>query len=51
MADTVTLSKADYDAMQERLDFLSCLEAAGVDNWCGYSEAWKMLEEGDAYEG
>jgi len=27
--------------LEEREDILSKLEAAGVDNWCGYEEAFK----------
>ena len=30
--------------LEERDDFLSCLEAMGVDNWCGYEEAQQMYE-------
>lgn len=37
--------KAEYEEMTERLEFLSCLEACGVDNWEGYSDAGQMMEE------
>ncbi|TWJ39620.1 DNA polymerase III PolC-type [Bacillus paralicheniformis] len=44
--------KSRYDALEVRAEdyardsaFLSCLEAAGVDNWSGYSYAWEMYEE------
>lgn len=33
---------------RERLEFLSALEAAGVDNWSGYSNAWEIMEEWNA---
>ena len=33
--------------LQERSDFLSRLEAAGVDNWEGYSEAFDGDEDED----
>lgn len=42
----VTITKGEYDSMQEDCDFLSCLEACGVDNWSGYDEARKMFREG-----
>ena len=31
--------------VEEDSEFLSCLEAAGVDNWEGYSYAQEMMEE------
>lgn len=34
--------------VQERLDFLNALEAAGVDNWEGYDYAQEILEEQEA---
>lgn len=36
---SVTISKADYDALIRDTRFLKCLEAAGVDNWEGSSYA------------
>jgi hypothetical protein len=42
---TVTTSKEEYDRLQERSEFLSCLEACGVDNWSGWGEAIAMMEE------
>jgi hypothetical protein len=47
MEETITITKAEYDAMQERLAFLDCLECCGVDNWQGYGDAWEMMEEGE----
>lgn len=44
MNDTVTISRAEYERLQERDDWLSCLEAAGVDNWDGMDEAIFMRE-------
>ena len=41
--DTVTISRKYYEYLVERNDWLECLEAAGVDNWDGYSEAQKMM--------
>jgi len=36
--ETVTISKREYDSLLRDLDKLSCLEARGVDNWCGYGD-------------
>jgi len=35
------------DDAQDRLDWLACLEAAGVDNWSGYKIA-REIKRGDA---
>ena len=43
--ETVTVAKEEYENLQERDYFLCALEAAGVDNWEGYSEAQQMLRE------
>ncbi|MEH6848093.1 MULTISPECIES: hypothetical protein [Bacillus cereus group] len=40
----VTISRAEYLRLLEDSEFLSCLEAAGVDNWGGYGDAWEMME-------
>ena len=40
--ETVTISKKEYDEMQAKIEFLECLEAAGVDNWQGYDDAQAM---------
>ena len=40
------LALAEYEMLMEKYAFLECLEACGVDNWDGYSEAWKMLRDG-----
>lgn len=42
--EQVTISKKVYDRLIEDSNLLSCLQAAGVDNWEGYSFA---LEECD----
>lgn len=46
MEETVTISKAEYEQLLKDADFLACLEACGVDNWGGYSDAYEMHEEG-----
>ena len=35
----------DIAELLERDAFLSCLEAAGVDNWGGYDDAQEMMED------
>jgi hypothetical protein len=40
----VTLPKAEYDALTHDSEFLGCLQHAGVDNWEGYSLAWRFME-------
>lgn len=39
------MATAVYDKLQERLTKLRKLETAGVDNWCGYSDALNRDEE------
>lgn len=41
----VTITKAEHEHLLERNEFLNCLQAVGVDNWDGYSEAWAMMEK------
>jgi hypothetical protein len=42
--DQVVISKAEYDSLVDDRDFRYALEAAGVDNWEGYSIAWRIFE-------
>lgn len=37
--EMVTIPKSEYDQLVRDSDWLGCLEAAGVDNWDGYSDA------------
>ena len=46
--DTVTISRKEYDQLQKDADMLNALEACGVDNWEGYSEAHAYLREQEA---
>jgi hypothetical protein len=49
---TVTISAAKFKHIEDQLDWLECLEAAGVDNWQGIEEAIHMRhEEGDDDDG
>ena len=43
--ETVTNPKSEYDALLKREFWLDCLEAAGVDNWQGYDEAFEIKRE------
>ena len=43
--ETVTIPKSEYDELLRRDDWLSWLEAAGVDNWEGMDEAISMRNE------
>ena len=44
MKDEVTISRDEYDELIQALELLNCLEACGVDNWSGYSDACEMME-------
>ena len=43
--ETVTISRAEFKRLQDRDEWLSWLEAAGVDNWDGMDEAISMRQE------
>ena len=45
MEEQVTISKAEYRELLNIQARLDCLEASGVDNWCGYDEAMEYYEE------
>ena len=47
MEETITIPKKKYDELVQRERWLSALEGAGVDNWCGYGIAHELLEEWD----
>ena len=42
--DQVVISKKEYEDLKKSEEFLYALEAAGVDNWEGYSQAWRFYE-------
>jgi hypothetical protein len=46
--ESVTIPKHIYDQMVSEVEFLRCLEAAGVDNWSGYEMAQDIQEAQDA---
>lgn len=39
--------KKKIESMEEDVAFLDCLQAAGVDNWCGYEVACEMCRDDD----
>jgi uncharacterized heparinase superfamily protein len=43
----VTIPQAEYDKLLNRDRWLYALEAAGVDNWEGFEEAQRIIEEWD----
>ena len=43
--DTVTISRKEYNQLQKDAVMLNALEACGVDNWHGYSDARRYLRE------
>lgn len=45
--EMITITKAEYEGMLDEIEFLNCLEACGVDNWSGYSDAHEMMNEED----
>lgn len=38
----VIMTRVEYESLVEDMNFLVCLQAAGVDNWEGYSVARQM---------
>ena len=45
--ETITIPKKEYDELMHGSLFLSCLDAAGVDNWDGYDYAREMMDKED----
>lgn len=42
--EVITITKSEYERLIEMSEKFSCLEACGVDNWCGYGDAMEMYE-------
>lgn len=40
----VTIPQSEYNRLRRNSIVLSNLEAAGVDNWCGWDEAMEMAQ-------
>ncbi len=45
--ETITITKKEYEKLKDDSKWLSCLEAAGVDNWEGYDFARELLDDDD----
>lgn len=45
LRDYTLLLNTDLEQLEDDSYFLNCLEMAGVDNWDGYEEAQRMLNE------
>lgn len=43
--DTITITLKEYNSLLEDSALLAALEAAGVDNWEGYSDAVNAIDE------
>jgi DNA-directed RNA polymerase alpha subunit len=43
-ASTVRQQQKVIEKLEQRVEFLNCLEACGVDNWVGYEDAQDMME-------
>lgn len=41
----ITIAESEYNQLCRDSQWLAALEAAGVDNWDGYEEAYDILEE------
>lgn len=46
----VSIPDTRYQQLLEAEAMLQALEAAGVDNWPGYSDAQEMMEENDVVD-
>ena len=47
LRDYTLILNTDLEKLEDENYFLNCLEMAGVDNWDGYSEAQKMMYNGE----
>lgn len=45
-----TILEAENKRLKKDSDKLAALEAAGVDNWCGYDDAMDILHEWESEE-
>ena len=45
--EMITITKTEYEKLKRDSWFLICLQACGVDNWCGYDDAIEMMQEED----
>jgi hypothetical protein len=45
--ETITISVKEYNQLIKNNEFLNCLIDVGVDNWPGFEEAQRLLEDGE----
>ena len=45
LLNKITEVEIEIEELESRDSFLNCLEACGVDNWCGYGDAQEMYDE------
>jgi hypothetical protein len=45
--EMVTITKKEYDKLLDDSHLLSCLRAAGVDNWDGWDNAIDLYNDGE----
>ncbi len=45
MEECVQITISEYERLLDAWHWVECLEAAGVDNWDGISEAFAMAQE------
>jgi hypothetical protein len=43
----VTIPESEYQRLLNDSEMLGCLEACGVDNWCGWDDAMELFAEGE----
>lgn len=43
--NNVTITAEEYNQLLADRAMLECLEACGVDNWCGYDAAQQLYED------
>lgn len=43
----IEISLAEYRDLLEKESMLECLQACGVDNWSGYSDAQEMMGDSE----
>ena len=46
-AETICVTKSQYESLLEDSKFLEALRQAGVDNWDGYSYAFEIMDGWD----
>lgn len=50
MSEEITITKREYERLNDDALWLQCLEAAGVDNWPGIDYAHELFNEARSEE-